>query len=80
MRTLVILSRKLSKALVVFQSEHEKRRPKAVSKAYEFIVQKLNASRKPKTKVQFLQQSSLLKYKEMYLENVRAADIDTTNE
>ncbi|KAL0404739.1 UNVERIFIED_CONTAM: Vacuolar protein sorting-associated protein 52 A [Sesamum radiatum] len=56
---------------------------------FDFIVQKHNALRKPKTNVQILQQSVLLKYKyvilflkehgkEVYLE-VRAAYIDTMN-
>ncbi|KAL0404646.1 UNVERIFIED_CONTAM: Vacuolar protein sorting-associated protein 52 A, partial [Sesamum radiatum] len=56
---------------------------------FDFVVQKLNALRKPKTNVQILQQSVLLKYKyvilflkehgkEVYLE-VRAAYIDTMN-
>ncbi|KAL0359685.1 UNVERIFIED_CONTAM: Vacuolar protein sorting-associated protein 52 A [Sesamum angustifolium] len=100
MRTLEILSKKLkfvetdtmvktSKALNDVQPELEKLRQKAVSKVFDFIVQKLNALRKPKTNVQILQQSVLLKYKyvilflkehgkEVYLE-VRAAYIDTMN-
>ncbi|KAJ9707937.1 hypothetical protein PVL29_000147 [Vitis rotundifolia] len=56
---------------------------------FEFIVQKLYALRKPKTNIQILQQSVLLKYKyvvsflkehgkEVYIE-VRAAYIDTMN-
>ncbi|KAK6126979.1 hypothetical protein DH2020_039280 [Rehmannia glutinosa] len=100
MRTLEILSKKLkfvevdatvktSKALNDVQPELEKLRQKAVSKVFDFIVQKLNALRKPKTNVQILQQSVLLKYKyvilflkdhgkEVYLD-VRAAYIDTMN-
>ncbi|KAL0359754.1 UNVERIFIED_CONTAM: Vacuolar protein sorting-associated protein 52 A [Sesamum angustifolium] len=100
MSTLEILSKKLkyvetdtmvktSKALNDVQPELEKLRQKAVSKVFDFIVQKLNALRKPKTNVQILQQSVLLKYKyvilflkehgkEVYLE-VRAAYIDTMN-
>ncbi|KAG8384075.1 hypothetical protein BUALT_Bualt04G0080300 [Buddleja alternifolia] len=100
MRTLEILSKKLkfvevdamvktSKALNDVQPELEKLRQKAVAKVFDFIVQKLNALRKPKTNVQILQQSVLLKYKyvilflkehgkEIYLE-VRAAYIDTMN-
>ncbi|XP_020547644.1 LOW QUALITY PROTEIN: vacuolar protein sorting-associated protein 52 A-like [Sesamum indicum] len=100
MRTLEILSKKLkfvetdtmvktSKALNDVQPELEKLRQKAVSKVFDFIVQKLNALRKPKTNVQILQQNVLLKYKyvilflkehgnEVYLE-VRAAYIDTMN-
>ncbi|XP_075517252.1 vacuolar protein sorting-associated protein 52 A-like [Primulina tabacum] len=100
MRTLEILSKKLkfveidsmvksSKALSDVQPELEKLRQKAVSKVFDFIVQKLNALRKPKTNVQILQQGVLLKYKyvilflkehgkEVYLE-VRAAYIDTMN-
>ncbi|MCD9646225.1 Vacuolar protein sorting-associated protein 52 [Datura stramonium] len=56
---------------------------------FDFTVQKLYALRKPKTNIQILQQSILLKYKyilsfvkehgkEEYLE-VRAAYIDTMN-
>lgn len=100
MRTLEILSKKLkfvevdpmvkaSKALKDVQPELEKLRQKAVSKVYDFIVQKLYALRKPKTNIQILQQSVLLKYKyvvsflkehgnEVYIE-VRAAYIDTMN-
>ncbi|XP_073135533.1 vacuolar protein sorting-associated protein 52 A isoform X1 [Henckelia pumila] len=100
MRTLEILSKKLkfveidtmvktSKALSDVQPELEKLRQKAVSKVFDFMVQKLNALRKPKTNVQILQQGVLLKYKyvilflkehgkEVYLE-VRAAYIDTMN-
>ncbi|KAI4350120.1 hypothetical protein L6164_010634 [Bauhinia variegata] len=100
MRTLEILSRKLkfvevdpmvkaSKALKDVQPELEKLRQKAVSKMFDFIVQKLYALRKPKTNIQILQQSVLLKYKyivsflkehgrEIYNE-VRAAYIDTMN-
>ncbi|KEH42976.1 vacuolar protein sorting-associated protein [Medicago truncatula] len=100
MRTLEILSKKLkfvevdtmvkaSKALKDVQPELEKLRQKAVSKVFDFIVQKLYALRKPKTNIQILQQSVLLKYKyvvnflkehgkEVYNE-VRAAYIDTMN-
>ncbi|XP_016504959.1 vacuolar protein sorting-associated protein 52 A [Nicotiana tabacum] len=100
MRTLEILSKKLkfadadpmvktSKALKDVQPELEKLRQKAVSKVFDFMVQKLYALRKPKTNIQILQQSILLKYKyilsflkehgkEVYLE-VRAAYIDTMN-
>lgn len=100
MRTLEILSKKLkfvevdsmvktSNALKDVQPELEKLRQKAVSKVFEFIVQKLHALRKPKTNIQILQQSVLLKYKyiicflkehgkEIYNE-VRAAYIDTMN-
>ncbi|KAL6997171.1 Vacuolar protein sorting-associated protein 52 [Sarracenia purpurea var. burkii] len=100
MRTLEILSKKLkfvevdpmvktSKALKDVQPELERLRQKAVSKVFEFIVQKLYALRKPKTNIQILQQSVLLKYKyiitflkehgkEVYTE-VRAAYIETMN-
>ncbi|KAK9684976.1 hypothetical protein RND81_10G246900 [Saponaria officinalis] len=100
MRTLEILSAKLkfvvtdslantSMALKDVQPELERLRQKAVSKVFEFIVQKLYALRKPKTNIQILQQSVLLKYKyvisflkehgkEVYTE-VRAAYIDTMN-
>ncbi|XAR55594.1 hypothetical protein NMG60_11035706 [Bertholletia excelsa] len=100
MRTLEILSKKLkfvevdpmvkeSKALKDVQPELEKLRQKAVSKVFEFIVQKLYSLRKPKTNIQILQQSVLLKYKyiisflkehgkEVYAE-VRTAYIDTMN-
>lgn len=100
LRTLEILSQKLkhtevdhmaktSKALKDVQPELEKLRQKAVSKVFDFIVQKLYALRKPKTNIQILQQSVLLKYKyiisflkehgkEIYIE-VRGAYIDTMN-
>ncbi|WRX30605.1 Vps52 - like 1 [Theobroma cacao] len=100
MRTLDILSKKLkfvevdpmvkaSKALKDVQPELEKLMQKAVSKVFDFIVQKLQALRKPKTNIQILQQNVLLKYKyvisflkehskEVYSE-VRAAYIDTMN-
>ncbi|GLT28625.1 hypothetical protein SLA2020_035440 [Shorea laevis] len=100
MRTLEIMSKKLkfveadptvkaSKALRDVQPELEKLRQKAVSKVFDFIVQKLYALRKPKTNIQILQQNVLLKYKyvisflkehskEVYGE-VRAAYIDTMN-
>lgn len=100
MRTLEILSKKLkfvaadslvktSMALKDVQPELERLRQKAVSKVFEFIVQKLYALRKPKTNIQILQQNVLLKYKyvisflkehgkEVYTE-VRAAYIDTMN-
>jgi hypothetical protein len=100
MRTLEILSKKLkfieadsmvktSNALKDVQPELERLRQKAVAKVYEYIVQKLYALRKPKTNIQILQQSVLLKYKyvvyflkehgkEIYME-VRAAYIDTMN-
>ncbi|GAA0149529.1 membrane traffic protein [Lithospermum erythrorhizon] len=80
---------KISKAWKDVQPELEKLRQKAVSKVYDFMVQKLFALRKPKTNIQILQQSVLLKYKyiisflkehgkEVYNE-VRAAYIDTMN-
>ncbi|PON34867.1 Vps [Parasponia andersonii] len=100
MRTLEILSTKLkfveadsmvkmSKALKDVQPELEKLRQKAVSKVFDFIVQKLYALRKPKTNIQILQQNILLKYKyvvtflkengkEVFVE-VRGAYIDTMN-
>ncbi|XP_008810964.2 vacuolar protein sorting-associated protein 52 A-like isoform X2 [Phoenix dactylifera] len=100
LRTLEILSKKLkfvevdsmvkaSKALKDVQPELERLRQKAVSKAFEFMIQKLYALRKPKTNIQILQQSVLLKYKyvvlflkehgkEIYAE-VRAAYVDTMN-
>ncbi|KAJ0966860.1 hypothetical protein J5N97_023777 [Dioscorea zingiberensis] len=100
LKTLEILSKKLkfvevdsmvkmSKALKDVQPELERLRQKAVSKVFEFIVQKLYALRKPKTNIQILQQSVLLKYKyliiflkehgkEIYNE-VRAAYVDTMN-
>ncbi|XP_030930523.1 vacuolar protein sorting-associated protein 52 A-like [Quercus lobata] len=76
MRTLEILSKKLkfvevdpmvkaSKALKDVQPELEKVRQKAVSKVFDFIVQKFYALRKPKTNIQILQQSVLLKYNEL---------------
>ncbi|XP_057973226.1 vacuolar protein sorting-associated protein 52 A isoform X2 [Malania oleifera] len=99
-RTLEILSKKLkfveldsmvkmSKALKDVQPELERLRQRAVSKVFEYIVQKLYALRKPKTNIQILQQSVLLKYryvisflkehgKEIYTE-VRGAYIDTMN-
>ncbi|KAF2594373.1 hypothetical protein F2Q70_00045257 [Brassica cretica] len=99
-RTLEILSKKLkfvaadpavksSKALKDVEPELEKLRQKAISKVYDFIVQKLIALRKPKTNIQILQQSVLLKYKyiisflkehgkEVFID-VRAAYIDTMN-
>ncbi|XP_020702227.1 vacuolar protein sorting-associated protein 52 A isoform X1 [Dendrobium catenatum] len=100
LRTLEILSKKLkfveedsmikaSKALKDVQPELEKLRQKAVSKVFDFMVQKLYALRKPKTNIQILQQNVLLKYKyvilflkehgkDIYTE-VRAAYIDTMN-
>jgi hypothetical protein len=100
MKTLEILSKKLkfveadqavksSKALKDVEPELEKLRQKAISKVYDFIVQKLIALRKPKTNIQILQQSVLLKYKyiisflkehgkEVFMD-VRAAYIDTMN-
>ncbi|XVF63321.1 hypothetical protein PTKIN_Ptkin09bG0078600 [Pterospermum kingtungense] len=100
MRSLDILSKKLkfvevdpmvkaSKALKDVQPELEKLRQKAVSKVFDFMVQKLQALRKPKTNIQILQQNVLLKYKfvtfflkehskEVYNE-VRAAYMDTMN-
>ncbi|XP_027148999.1 vacuolar protein sorting-associated protein 52 A-like [Coffea eugenioides] len=100
LRTLEILSKKLdfvkvdpmvktSKALKDVQPELERLRQKAVSKVFDFMVQKLYALRKPKTNIQILQQSVLLKYKyiisflkehgkEIYVE-IRAAYIDTMN-
>ncbi|CAI0393998.1 unnamed protein product [Linum tenue] len=100
LRTLEMLSKKLifvesdsliktSKALKDVQPELDKLRQKAVSKVFDFIVQKLQALRKPKTNIQILQQSVLSKYKyvisflkehgkEVYTE-VRAAYIDTMN-
>ncbi|KAL0906542.1 hypothetical protein M5K25_025044 [Dendrobium thyrsiflorum] len=100
LRTLEILSKKLkfveedsmikvSKALKDVQPELERLRQKAVSKVFDFMVQKLYALRKPKTNIQILQQNVLLKYKyviiflkehgkDIYTE-VRAAYIDTMN-
>ncbi|RLN18536.1 vacuolar protein sorting-associated protein 52 A isoform X1 [Panicum miliaceum] len=80
---------KSSKALKDVQPEVERLRQKAVSKIFEFVIQKFYALRKPKTNIQILQQSVLLKYKytiiflkehakEIYAE-VRAAYIDTMN-
>ncbi|KAJ4874831.1 Vacuolar protein sorting-associated protein 52 A [Raphanus sativus] len=54
---------KSSKALKDVEPELEKLRQQAISKVYDFIVQKLIALRKPKTNIQILQQSVLLKYK-----------------
>lgn len=100
MRTLEILSKKLkfveadalvktSMALKDVQPELERLRQKAVSKVFDFIVQKLYALRKPKTNIQILQQNVLLKYKYVILflkehgniiyTDVRAAYIDTMN-
>ncbi|GAY60506.1 hypothetical protein CUMW_202500 [Citrus unshiu] len=87
MRSLEILSKKLkfigvdpmvktSKALKDVQPELEKLRQKAVSKVFDFLVQKLYALRKPKTNIQIIQQSG--HGKEIYNE-VRAAYIDTMN-
>ncbi|KAI3686849.1 hypothetical protein L1987_80538 [Smallanthus sonchifolius] len=100
LRTLEILSKKLkfvevdsmvktSNALKDVQPELERLRRKAISKVFEFMIQKLYALRKPKTNIQILQQSILLKYKyaisflkehgkEIYNE-VRAAYTDTMN-
>ncbi|XP_076915943.1 vacuolar protein sorting-associated protein 52 A-like isoform X1 [Bidens hawaiensis] len=100
LRTLEILSKKLkfvevdpmvktSNALKDVQPELERLRQKAISKVFEFMIQKLYALRKPKTNIQILQQSILLKYKfaisflkehgkEIYNE-VRAAYTDTMN-
>ncbi|XP_047340854.1 vacuolar protein sorting-associated protein 52 A-like [Impatiens glandulifera] len=100
MRALEILSKKLkfieadlmvktSNALKDVQPELERLRQKAVSKVFDFIIQKLYALRKPKTNIQILQQSVLLKYKyiisflkehgkDVYME-VRAAYVDTMN-
>ncbi|KAK1649511.1 hypothetical protein QYE76_067316 [Lolium multiflorum] len=99
LKTVEILSKKIkfieadsmvksSKALKDVQPEVERLRQKAVSKIFEFIIQKFYALRKPKTNIQILQQS-VLKYKytivflkehakEIYAE-VRAAYIDTMN-
>ncbi|XP_023760386.1 vacuolar protein sorting-associated protein 52 A isoform X1 [Lactuca sativa] len=100
LRTLEILSKKLkfvevdsmvktSNALKDVQPELERLRQKAISKVFEFMIQKLYALRKPKTNIQILQQSILLKYKyvitflkehgkEIYNE-VRVAYTDTMN-
>ncbi|KAJ0829431.1 putative cullin repeat-like-containing domain superfamily [Helianthus debilis subsp. tardiflorus] len=100
LRTLEILSKKLkfvevdsmvktSNALKDVQPELERLRQKAISKVFEFMIQKLYALRKPKTNIQILQQSILLKYKyaisflkehgkDIYNE-VRAAYTDTMN-
>ncbi|CAD6211850.1 unnamed protein product [Miscanthus lutarioriparius] len=100
MKTLETLSKKIkfidadpmvksSKALKDVQPEAERLRQKAVSKIFEFVIQKFYALRKPKTNIQILQQSVLLKYnytiiflkehaKEIYAE-VRVAYIDTMN-
>ncbi|CAA7052315.1 unnamed protein product [Microthlaspi erraticum] len=100
MRWLETLSKKLkfvetdpaaksSKALEDVEPELQKLRQKAISKVYDFFVQKLIALRKPKTNIKILQQSVLLKYKyiisflkehgkEVFMD-VRAAYIDTMN-
>ncbi|KAJ0789639.1 putative cullin repeat-like-containing domain superfamily [Helianthus annuus] len=100
LRTLEMLSKKLkfvevdsmvktSNALKDVQPELERLRQKAISKVFEFMIQKLYALRKPKTNIQILQQSILLKYKyaisflkehgkDIYNE-VRAAYTDTMN-
>ncbi|KAG6518989.1 hypothetical protein ZIOFF_022476 [Zingiber officinale] len=100
LRTLELLSKKLkflevdsmvkgSKALKDIQPELERLRQKAVAKVFEFITQKFYALRKPKTNIQILQQSVLLKYKyvihflkehgkDIYTE-VRAVYVDTMN-
>jgi hypothetical protein len=73
-RTLQMLSKKLkfievdpmaktSAALKDVQPEFERLRQKAISKGFDFIVQKLQALKKPKTNIQILQQNVLLKYK-----------------
>ncbi|KAL0801531.1 hypothetical protein Bca101_056707 [Brassica carinata] len=54
---------KSSKSLKDVEPELENLRQKAISKVYDFIVQKLIALRKPKTNIQILQQSVILKYK-----------------
>lgn len=99
-KTLQILSKKLkyvevdpmaktSAALKDVEPELERLRQKAVSKGFDFIVQKLQALKKPKTNIQILQQNVLLKYKyiaaflkehgkEVY-HDVRLAYIDTLN-
>ncbi|XP_020570875.1 vacuolar protein sorting-associated protein 52 A-like [Phalaenopsis equestris] len=100
LRNLEILSKKLrlveedsmikgSKALKDVQPELERLRQKAVLKVFEFMVQRLNALRKPKTNIQILQQNVLLKYKYVIVflkerdkdihTEVRAAYIDTMN-
>eukprot|EP00249_Psilotum_nudum_P015105 c25168_g1_i1 orf=345-2651(-) len=99
-RNLQLLSRKLnfiadeqiaksSLALKDVEPEIERLRLKALSKGREFMMQKLNALKKPKTNIQILQQNVLLKYKyvatflfehgkEVYHE-VRIAYVDTMN-
>eukprot|EP00252_Welwitschia_mirabilis_P021348 TRINITY_DN5467_c0_g1_i1.p1 TRINITY_DN5467_c0_g1~~TRINITY_DN5467_c0_g1_i1.p1 ORF type:complete len:789 (+),score=162.25 TRINITY_DN5467_c0_g1_i1:86-2452(+) len=99
-RTLQVLSKKLkfieadalaksSAALKDVQPELERLRQKAVSKVFDFIVQKLQALKKPKTNIQILQQNVLLKYKytaaflkehgkDIY-NDVRLAYVDTLN-
>ncbi|KAH9304263.1 hypothetical protein KI387_008667, partial [Taxus chinensis] len=99
-KTLQMLSKKLkyvevdpiarkSAALKDVEPELERLRQKAVSKGIDFIVQKLQALKKPKTNIQILQQNVLLKYKyvaaflkehgkEVY-HDVRVAYIDTLN-
>lgn len=73
-RTLQMLSKKLkfievdpmaktSAALKDVQPEFERLRQKAISKGFDFIVQKLQALKKPKTNIQILQQNVFLKYK-----------------
>ncbi|MCO5563351.1 hypothetical protein L7F22_016992 [Adiantum nelumboides] len=80
---------KVSAAYKDVEPEVEKLLLKAVYKGREFMLQKLNALKKPKTNIQILQQNVLLKYKyvatflhehgkEVYLE-VRMAYIDTLN-
>ncbi|GAB4861175.1 Vacuolar protein sorting-associated protein 52 [Ancistrocladus abbreviatus] len=74
MRTLLLLSRKLkfvdgdhliktSEVLKDVQPELDRLRQKAALKVFRFFVQKLYVLRKPKTNIQILQQSVLLKYK-----------------
>ncbi|KAH9547824.1 hypothetical protein CY35_11G056300 [Sphagnum magellanicum] len=100
LRVLQILSKKLTyvaensttkdyAALRDVIPEIEKLRIKAVSKARDFLMQKLYALRRPKTNIQILQQNVLLKYKyvatflrthgqEVFPE-IRAAYVDTMN-
>ncbi|KAH7436866.1 hypothetical protein KP509_05G039600 [Ceratopteris richardii] len=80
---------KISAAYKDVEPEVEKLRLKAIYKGREFMMQKLNALKKPKTNIQILQQNVLLKYKyvavflqkhgkEVYSE-IRTAYFDTLN-
>ncbi|EEE59260.1 hypothetical protein OsJ_11277 [Oryza sativa Japonica Group] len=89
MKTLETLSRKIKFIEVDAMVKSSKALKDVQPEIFEFVIQKFYALRKPKTNIQILQQSVLLKYKytivflkehakEIYAE-VRAAYIDTMN-